>query len=71
MFAEFERAMIVERANAGIKRARRNGTKFGRPRVDGTGGLVKVARELGVGTSTVQRISAEMKRGKARLSSSP
>ncbi len=31
VFAEFERAIIVERANAGIARAKANGTKSGRP----------------------------------------
>ena len=31
VFAEFERAIIVERVNAGIARARANGTKSGRP----------------------------------------
>jgi DNA invertase Pin-like site-specific DNA recombinase len=30
VFAEFERAMIVERVNAGLKRARRDGIKLGR-----------------------------------------
>jgi DNA invertase Pin-like site-specific DNA recombinase len=31
VFAEFERAMIVERVNAGIARAKEKGTKSGRP----------------------------------------
>ena len=31
VFAEFERAMIQERINAGIARARKHGTKSGRP----------------------------------------
>jgi DNA invertase Pin-like site-specific DNA recombinase len=30
VFAEFERAMIVERVNAGLKRAKRDGVKLGR-----------------------------------------
>jgi DNA invertase Pin-like site-specific DNA recombinase len=75
VFAEFERSMIVERVNARIKRARRDGTKsgrpFGRPRVDGKTeaairkalargtGILTVAREIGIGTSTVQRIRNE------------
>jgi DNA invertase Pin-like site-specific DNA recombinase len=33
VFAEFERAMIRERVNAGLKRARAQGKKLGRPRV--------------------------------------
>jgi DNA invertase Pin-like site-specific DNA recombinase len=34
VFAEFERAMIVERVNAGLKRARAAGQVLGRPRID-------------------------------------
>jgi DNA invertase Pin-like site-specific DNA recombinase len=33
VFAEFERSMIVERAKAGLKRARAEGKTLGRPRV--------------------------------------
>jgi DNA invertase Pin-like site-specific DNA recombinase len=33
-FAEFERAMIVQRVNAGLARARKAGVKLGRPEVD-------------------------------------
>ena len=74
VFAEFERAMIRERVNAGLARARKNGKTLGRPRVStkietavraslATGkGIHKVARELGLGTSTVQRVKAEMAR---------
>ena len=71
-FAEFERSMIRERVNAGLRRARKAGTVLGRPKVDastekriraqlakGTG-LVKTGRLLGVGTGTVQRVRAEM-----------
>jgi len=40
VFAEFERAMIVERVNAGLKRARREGVEFGRgKRKDGARSL--------------------------------
>ena len=68
VFAEFERAMIRERVNAGLARARANGVKLGRPtvspkveqrvrelRAQGMG-LIKIGREVGVGTGTVQRI---------------
>jgi DNA invertase Pin-like site-specific DNA recombinase len=70
VFAEFERAMIRERVNAGLARARANGVRLGRPRVSteieaaihdalGTGmGIRKVATQLGVGTSTVRRVKA-------------
>jgi DNA invertase Pin-like site-specific DNA recombinase len=33
-FAEFERAMIVQRVNAGLARARKAGVKLGRPEAD-------------------------------------
>lgn len=72
VFAEFERAMIVERVNAGIARSRLLGTKsgksHGRPRalanpeplvMEGRAegkGMLKIAKELGIGVSTVQRI---------------
>jgi DNA invertase Pin-like site-specific DNA recombinase len=73
VFAEFEREMIVARVNAGLERARREGTVLGRPRVKdkvealvraelakGTG-ILKTAKLIGVGSGTVQRI----KRGTA------
>jgi DNA invertase Pin-like site-specific DNA recombinase len=71
VFAEFERAMIRERVNAGLARAKASGTQLGRPKTDakteariraeltkGTG-MMKTARMFGVGTGTVQRIKAE------------
>jgi DNA invertase Pin-like site-specific DNA recombinase len=70
VFAEFERAMIQERVKAGLARARKDGKKLGRPRVSadieakiraarGRGlGILKIARTLGVGVSTVQRVVA-------------
>jgi DNA invertase Pin-like site-specific DNA recombinase len=73
-FAEFERSMIRQRVKAGLKRAVAQGTKLGRPKVDsalerkaqkqlkkGTG-ILKVAKSLGLGTGTVQRIKQEMVR---------
>src|ERR1700736_2500785 len=73
VFAEFERAMIQERVRAGLARAKAEGKQLGRPRVDekteiairkalgrkDRPGILKIAKELGVGTSTVQRIAAE------------
>jgi DNA invertase Pin-like site-specific DNA recombinase len=74
-FAEFEREMIRSRVKAGLERARSRGVKLGRRPVpvkveaairsrlaEGTG-MLKVARELGVGTSVVQRIRREMDLG--------
>jgi DNA invertase Pin-like site-specific DNA recombinase len=71
VFAEFERG-IRERINAGLARARQNGTKLGRRRVKPSvearireqrakgDGILKIARTLGVGTSVVvQRVVLE------------
>lgn len=68
VFAELERGMIRERVMAGLDRAKAQGVKLGRPKVppkveaairaklaEGVG-IVKIARELSVGVSTVQRI---------------
>ena len=71
-FGEFERSVIRQRVNAGLKRAVEAGKTLGRPRVSAAiekrvqaqlragKGILKVARELGVGTGTVQRIAREM-----------
>ena len=73
-FAEFERSMIRQRVNAGLKPALEAGKQLGRPRIDPalekriqsqlrTGkGMLKIAIELGVGSGTVQRIKREMER---------
>jgi DNA invertase Pin-like site-specific DNA recombinase len=74
VFAEFERAMIVERVQAGLRRARAQGKTLGRPRVGEKveaairrelvkgRGIHAVARAVGVGTGTVQRVRAEAAR---------
>jgi DNA invertase Pin-like site-specific DNA recombinase len=71
-FAEFERAMIRSRVNAGLARARVRGVKLGRPKVGGKieaairvrlasgEGMLKVAKTLGVGVSTVVRVRREI-----------
>ena len=71
-FAEFERSIIRLRIKAGLKRAVAQGARLGRPKVDialerkaqkqlkkGVG-ILKVAKMLGLGTGTVQRIKQEM-----------
>jgi DNA invertase Pin-like site-specific DNA recombinase len=70
VFGEFEREIIVERINAGIARAKAAGTKFGRPKVGDAIeerirelrrqriGIKAIARRLGIGTGTVQRVVA-------------
>jgi DNA invertase Pin-like site-specific DNA recombinase len=68
VFAEFERGIIRERVNAGLARAKEKGVTLGRPRIDPEVekrirqlrkkgyGFLKIGRELGVGTSAVQRV---------------
>ena len=73
VFAEFERAMIRERVRAGLQRAVAQGRRLGRPPLDGDKerairtalrkgkvSVRRIAAEMGVGSSTVQRIKAEM-----------
>jgi DNA invertase Pin-like site-specific DNA recombinase len=71
VFAEFERAMIVERVHAGLKRARAQGKVLGHPKVRGEvedairaelakgTGIKSTARVVGCGVGTVQRVKAE------------
>ena len=71
VFAEFERSMISERVKSGLERAKANGKTLGRPKVadeveeqilelrsQGMG-ILKIGKELGVGTSTVQRVISQ------------
>jgi DNA invertase Pin-like site-specific DNA recombinase len=72
VFSEFERAMIRDRVNAGLARAKANGKTLGRPRTEGETeaairqsllegmGILKAAKKHGVGTSVVQRIKATL-----------
>jgi DNA invertase Pin-like site-specific DNA recombinase len=72
VFAEFERAMIRERVMSGLARARDEGKRLGRPRLDdkkaeairrarATGkGIRSIARDLGVGVGTVLRVTSEI-----------
>jgi DNA invertase Pin-like site-specific DNA recombinase len=72
-FSEFERDMIRDRVNAGLDRARAKGVRLGRPKVSAKAegavrkhlaagvGMLKVAKTLGVGVSTVRRVKAEMR----------
>ena len=52
--AEFERDLLIERTNAGIKRAKLDGTKFGRPSALTPGQQVEVIEQLKQGTSVSQ-----------------
>jgi len=70
-FAEFERTRIRQRVKAGLKRAVAQGVKLGRPKIDSAAerkvrkqlakgvGILKVAKSLGIGTGTAQRIAKE------------
>jgi DNA invertase Pin-like site-specific DNA recombinase len=70
VFAEFERAMIQDRVRAGLARARTQGKRLGRPPVGADveqavraarkerKSIRAIARELGIGVGTVQRIIA-------------
>jgi DNA invertase Pin-like site-specific DNA recombinase len=73
VFAEFERAMIRERVLAGLARAKEQGTRLGRRRIEDTDaakaatvraalasgkGIRKIARDLKVGVGTVLRLKA-------------
>ena len=71
-FAEFERSMIRQRVRAGLKRAVESGKQLGRPKIDpatekriqaqlrAKKGMLAIARDLKVGTGTVQRVKREM-----------
>ncbi len=77
VFSEFELAMIQERIHAGLARAKKDGTKsgrpLGRPKISDAKcrkilaarrqgkGFNKIAREVGVGSSAVRRVIAEAK----------
>jgi DNA invertase Pin-like site-specific DNA recombinase len=77
VFAEFERTVIQARINAGIARAKEQGTKTGRPfgrptipadqeavirgHLQAGTGILKTARLAGVGSGTVQRVLREMR----------
>jgi len=68
VFAEFERSMIVERVKAGLERAKAQGKRLGRPRISAAleaaviqcreqgKGIIRIAKEVGVGVGTVKRI---------------
>jgi DNA invertase Pin-like site-specific DNA recombinase len=68
VFAEFERSMIQERVKAGLARAKAQGKTLGRPKIDAGmeaqvkalrsegNGIIKIAKQLGLGVGTVQRI---------------
>jgi len=76
VFAEFEKAIILERIHAGLNRARAQGKKMGRPRItlDRVAEIRKrlqagqdvssIARELRCGVGAVMRIKRELEETK-------
>lgn len=72
VFAEFERAIITTRINAGLDRARAKGVRLGRPSIPpidldkvrtalAKGGSIRVvAKATGFSTATVQRVKRTM-----------
>jgi DNA invertase Pin-like site-specific DNA recombinase len=68
---------------AGLKRAVAQGVKLGRPKIDSATerkvrkqlakglGILKVAKSLGIGTGTVQRISKERAMSPRAMTSGP
>lgn len=72
VFAEFERAIITTRINAGLDRARARGTRLGRPaiapidlkpvrdRLNRGQSIRTIAKATGFSTATVQRVKRSM-----------
>lgn len=68
VFAEFERAMLLERVASGLARARAEGKTLGRPRAKGATdaailklrqqglGMIAIGKKLGCGTGRVQGV---------------
>ena len=73
VFGEFERAMIVERIKAGLRRAVAQNKQLGRPKIDpmkeaairaalaAGHGILKTAAMIGCGSGTVQRVRKQMR----------
>ena len=73
VFPEFERAMVRARVKVGLKRARANGKTLGHPRIGAAiertiarhrrngKGIHAIAKEVGMGTGTVQQVIASMR----------
>lgn len=74
VFAEYERAMIAERVKTGLAKARSKGRVGGRPKISKETetkiiglrlnnphlGIMKIAKEVGVGVGTAQRVLANV-----------
>jgi DNA invertase Pin-like site-specific DNA recombinase len=60
VFAEFERAMIQERVRAGLARAKAEGKRLGRPKVDETTAAAIHKALRGRSQSALQRTSTDV-----------
>jgi DNA invertase Pin-like site-specific DNA recombinase len=72
IFGEQERSILRDRVKAGLERVRQQGVRLGRPKVSSKvedairrhlragNGILKVARMVGCGSGTVQRVKREM-----------
>ena len=71
VFTEFERSMIQERVRAGLKRAKAEGKRLGRPRIAPeletrilkalkSSSVRKVAERFSINPSTAQRIKSPL-----------
>ena len=85
LFAEFERSIIQERVKAGMERARKHGTKSGKPigqpplaqakveairaQLTRGTGILKTARLCGTGVSAVQRVKRTLMASEVRAES--
>jgi hypothetical protein len=80
IFAEFERAMIQARVRSGLARAKAQGKRLGRPRIDvrteqriraalakGDRGILKIAADLGVGSGTAPPGQGSVLNGPAQI----
>jgi putative DNA-invertase from lambdoid prophage Rac len=78
VFSEFERDLLRERVRGGLERARREGTRLGRPPTAATHAAevrvlrgrhlshAEIARRIGIGESSVRRILGS-RRSRRRL----
>ena len=64
--AEFERSLIRKRCEEGIERARRKGTKFGRPTVLDAGQRRHIAERYAAG-ETMAELAREYECGEATI----
>jgi DNA invertase Pin-like site-specific DNA recombinase len=55
VFAEFERAMLLERIGAGLARAKAQGKQLGRPRAGASDAAILKLRSRGIGMDAIRK----------------